>query len=256
MATIKKGSPKKTKRPAKKQGRPAVLYKRVSTAEQAEEGVSLKMQESRGKRHATLQGWQLLSVESDPARSGRTTNRRPGLERALQQVCEHRGVLIVYSLSRMARSVRDAFAIVDRLRESGADLVSLTEPIDTTSPMGKAFFGILAVLAELESDLTSERVRAAMEHKRRERKRWFGGRIPYGWRMSADGSHVVQVRSEQANIAKMRRWRKAGKGFGWIAQRLQRAGAKTKQGKKSWGRMTIRRILLIDERLQKLKRHG
>ena len=57
-------------------------------------------------------------------------------------------------------------AIAERLEKAGADLVSLTEKIDTTSAAGKMVFRMLAVMAEFERDLVSERTRAAMSHKK------------------------------------------------------------------------------------------
>lgn len=78
-------------------------------------------------------------------------------------------MLVVYSLSRLARSTTDAIAISERLAKSGADLVSLSEWIDTTSASGKMVFRMLAVLAESERDLVSERTKTAMAHLRRKK---------------------------------------------------------------------------------------
>ena len=138
----------------------AIGYTRVSTAEQAKEGLSLGVQEQRIQLHCQAHGWEFLALHSDPGRSGRKLAGRPGLETALNDVSECHGVLVVYSLSRLARSVIDAHQIARRLEEAGADLASVTEPIDTSTAMGRAFFGLLAIFAQLESDQTSERVAA------------------------------------------------------------------------------------------------
>ena len=63
---------------------------------------------------------------------------------ALDQTCDCGGVLVVYSLSRLARSTRDAIEITERLEQSGADLVSITERIDTTTGIGRFFFTAIA----------------------------------------------------------------------------------------------------------------
>jgi DNA invertase Pin-like site-specific DNA recombinase len=68
----------------------------------------------------------------------------------LAAACERKAALIVYSLSRLARSTKDAIAISERLAKNGADLVSLSERIDTTTAAGKIVFRMLAVLAEFE----------------------------------------------------------------------------------------------------------
>ncbi|MCH7872780.1 MAG: recombinase family protein [Planctomycetes bacterium] len=65
--------------------------------------------------------------------------------------------LVVYSLSRLARSTRDAIEIAERLDRAGADLVSLTERLDTTSAAGKMLFRMLAVLAEIRTMRTAGR---------------------------------------------------------------------------------------------------
>lgn len=72
---------------------------------------------------------------------------------------------MVYSLSRLARSTKDAIGIAERLDKAGADLVSLSERIDTTSAAGKMGFRMLAVLEEFERNLVSERTTAALTHK-------------------------------------------------------------------------------------------
>jgi site-specific DNA recombinase len=117
------------------------IYLRVSTAGQVTEGVSLEAQEARARRWA---------------------ENRPGLQAALTEVCRTKGALVVYSLSRLARSTKDAISIAERLERAGADLVSLSEKIDTTSAAGKMLFRMLAVLAEFERDLISERTWGAM----------------------------------------------------------------------------------------------
>lgn len=243
----------KHRKAARAPARAAVIYTRVSSRGQLA-GVSLPTQLARAKARAKSTHLAILACESDPARSGRTMARRPGLERAIAAACEARGVLLVYSVSRVGRSVRDLYQISERLREHGADLVSVTEPIDTTSPMGKAFFGILAVLAELESDLIGERVRASLEYCRQQRKRWWGKHAPYGWALSH--GNVVQVPAEQAVIRKMRAWRRLGWSFGDIANHLTQQKVPTKRRTRIWQRMTVYRILRNDERLLREKRKG
>src|SRR5690349_10651862 len=112
----------------------ATIYVRVSTTIQALEGVSLDAQEAKARAWAITNGYGVGDVFSDAGISGKRAANRPGLQSALRQVCAARGnVLVVYSLSRLARSTKDAISIAERLDKAGADLVSLTERIDTTS---------------------------------------------------------------------------------------------------------------------------
>ena len=121
----------------------------MSTGGQATEGVSLEAQMAKAQAWAAANGYEVGGIYSDAGISGKRTANRPGLQDALREVCAERGnVLIVYSLSRLARSTKDAIAIAERIEKAGADLVSLTERIDTTSAAGKMVFRMLAVLAE------------------------------------------------------------------------------------------------------------
>ena len=89
-----------------------------------------------------------------------TTNARPGLDQALAAV---RGdTLVVPKLDRLARSVPDARAIADRLRERGVKLALGRALYDPSDPMGKMFFNILATFAEFEADLIRLRTREGM----------------------------------------------------------------------------------------------
>src|SRR4051812_9422716 len=115
----------------------AVGYCRVSTEDQAVEGVSLEAQAARIRAWCAANGVELAGSYTDAGLSGKRADNRVALQMALEVVCQARGVLVVYSLSRLARSTRDTLAIADRLERAGADLVSLSEKIDTTSAAGK-----------------------------------------------------------------------------------------------------------------------
>ena len=89
------------------------------------------------------------------------TRARPGLDQALAAVREG-DTLVVPKLDRLARSVPDARAIADRLRERGVKLALGRTLYDPDDPMGKLFFNILATFAEFEADLIRMRTREGM----------------------------------------------------------------------------------------------
>jgi DNA invertase Pin-like site-specific DNA recombinase len=226
----------------------AVLYTRVSTTKQAEEGISLEAQEARLRAWAAGQGLEVAACYVDAGLSGGRADNRPGLQAALDTVCKRRGVLVVYSLSRVARSTRDALAIAERLEKAGADLVSLSESIDTTSAAGKMVFRMLAVLAEFERDLISERTSSAMDHLRRQGRK-VSGNIPFGFD-EAEGGRLVANDREQVVLSRIRSLRDAGASLRAIAAALAEAGTPTKSGLLTWTPATIRGVLLRDERLR------
>lgn len=223
-------------------------YCRVSTADQASEGVSLDAQRDRIGLWCAMRGAALdpADLHVDAGISGKRSDNRPGLGAALDAACRPGGVLVVYSLSRLARSVRDTLAIAERLEAAGADLVSLSEQLDTTTASGKMLFRLLAVLAEFERDLISERTRGALAHKRARGERI--GQVPYGSRLDSDG---VTLRADEAEVrvlATIRGWKAAGLTPRAIALRLTADGVATKNGGPSWAHTTVDRILKREAR--------
>ncbi len=158
--------------------------------------------------------------------------------------CKVRGTaMVVYSLSRLARSTKDAIAIAERLDRAGADLVSLSERIDTTSAAGKMVFRMLAVLAEFERDLVSERTTAALAVKRRNGQR-ISGRIPFGHDLADDGVTLIPNEAEQTVIQEMQAMRSDGMSLERIADTLTRRKVPTKTGRSSrWGHRSVASIL-------------
>ncbi len=98
----------------------AIGYVRVSTEGQAEDGVSLAAQRAKIEAWAKLHDEAELLVFEDAGLSGSSLTQRVGLQEALRAACERKGTLVVYSLSRLARSTRDTLTISDRLAKAGA----------------------------------------------------------------------------------------------------------------------------------------
>ena len=220
----------------------AIGYTRVSTVDQATEGASLDAQKARIREWAEANGYRLVAIHSDAGLSGKRADNRPGLQKALNTACRTRGAaLVAYSLSRLARSTRDAIAIADRLTKARADLVSLSESIDTTTAAGKMVFRMLAVLAEFERDLVSDRTTAAMQHKRRKGER-VSRFAPYGHDFTADDRLVENV-AEQTVIADIRDMRARQVPIARIARGLSERKIPTKNGAACWSRQMVYRIL-------------
>ena len=216
-------------------------YVRVSTEAQATEGVSLEAQTARIQSWCANEGYELVEVMVDAGISGKKSNNRPGLLRALNAVCDANGALVVYSLSRMARSTIDAITISQRLDKANADLVSLTEKIDTTSAAGKMIFRLLALLAEFERDVISERTATALNLLRKNNQR-ISGKIPFGHDLAPDGKTLISNPGEQATLIRIRQLHAAGTSLRGIAATLTADGVLSKAGK-PWGASSIQAIL-------------
>lgn len=149
----------------------AALYLRASTAKRTQtvDGEEFRqrpeIQEERLRHLCEQRGWRVAAVYCDRA-SGRK-EARPELQRLMEDA--RRGlfaVVAVAAFDRFARSVKHLVMALDEFRALGVQFVSLREAIDTSTPMGKAMFTIIAAMAELESALISERTAAAMEYAR------------------------------------------------------------------------------------------
>ena len=235
--------------------RRAVGDSRVSTETQSREGVSLNVQQERIRAWATANDYELGEVYVDAGISGSRADNRPGLQAALKDACNDGSALVVYSLSRLARSTKDAISIAEKLDTAHADLVSLTERIDTTSATGKLVFRILAVLSEFERDLISERTSTALAHKRAQGER-ISRYLPYGWDLAADGVNLVENSAEQEVASWIRDCRQSGWPLRAIAAELNNRGIPAKQGGR-WNHQSILGVLQgADRKLVSLRQRG
>ncbi len=216
----------------------AIGYIRVSTLEQAAEGVSLDTQRAKIAAWADLNGYTLAAIYEDAGLSG-ADDDRPGLAAALAAV-RPGDTLVAYSLTRLSRSTRTTLTIAEQLERSGADLVSLSERIDTTSAAGKMVFRLLAVLAEFERDQIAERTRAALAWKRQQNQRV--GQVRWGYQLADDGVHEEPNADEQATIAAAKAMRDGGTSLRRIGARLAEQGYRSRTGR-PWHPEQIKMLL-------------
>lgn len=207
-------------------------YVRVSTEEQAREGLSLEGQEAKIRGYASVHDLELVEIVRDEGYSGKSL-KRPGLSGLLKRIAgEEREALIVWKLDRLTRSTRDLLHLVeDVFKESGTRFLSISEQIDTESATGRFFLTIMGAMAQMERELVGERTKLALSAKR-EKGEYTGG-IPYGWRM--EGKVLVREEREQEQIAKMRSWRKQGLSYKEIAYWLNEEGVHSKREGAKWG---------------------
>ena len=215
----------------------AIGYIRVSTDKQASEGVSLEAQTAKIRAWADLNEYELVAIHSDEGLSGSGVAKRPALQQALKAATKGTA-LVVYSLSRLSRSVEDTLRISRDLDKVGADLVSLSEKIDTTGAAGRMIFNMLAVLAQFERDQIAERTQAALQHKKATGKVYSP--LPYGF--EAMNGALVQVAAEADVVAEIVEARAAGRTLQQSADSLNRRGIPTKKGRE-WAPATIHYLI-------------
>lgn len=141
------------------------IYVRVSTEEQAKEGLSIDAQIDKCKSFCNARDWKIFKIYRDAGYSAGSMNR-PALELLLRDAQEKRfDIILVYKIDRFSRKLRDLIMVLDDLKEKDINFTSVTEQIDTTSAMGEAFFQIIGVFAQLERGMVKERVELAFDRK-------------------------------------------------------------------------------------------
>lgn len=222
----------------------AIAYIRVSTDEQAAEGVSLAAQQERVQAYCVAAGLQLAEVIREEGVSGKVElSRRPQGARLAKAMKKHGAThIITLKLDRLFRNTRDALGSVDKWDKAGIGLHIVDmggQAISTNSAVGRMFLTMLAGFAQFERDLTSERTRVAMAHKRM--KQEFVGTVPYGF--TCEGGQLVPDATEQALVARIFMLReKMGLTLQAIADILTEDGAPTKRGGR-WYPSTVKSIL-------------
>jgi site-specific DNA recombinase len=231
----------------------AVGYVRVSTAEQAKKGISIKNQKLRIRRYAEDNDLLINEICEDVGISGSKIENRPGLKELMDIINAKKAEAVVsYKLDRLFRNASDAINTLNWLKKKRVAFHSITEKIDTTTPLGKFFVGITALYAEMERDVLSERIRDNLKMKKLRGEK-TGGHVPYGYDsyikeyVKRDYKTVPlyalkENKQEQRRIRKMKKLRNQGLSYRAISDELNRLRYKTKTGKK-WTAMTIKRTI-------------
>ena len=231
-------------------------YVRVSTDEQASEGVSLDAQSERVRAYCGLYGLDLVDLVSDPGESGKSL-KRPGLTRALAYLdAGQADGLVIAKLDRLTRSVADLATLLARHFGDGCThhLFSVADSIDTRTAAGRLVLNVLTTVAQWERETICERTRDALRHKRARGERTGG--VPFGFDLDPAGPRNKKGRliglipnpAEQTAIGWIQSWSAQGLGPRAIAARLTHEMIRTKAGNRKWGHSAVSKILKRAER--------
>jgi site-specific DNA recombinase len=146
----------------------AIGYSRVSTEEQASEGLSISAQSAKIRGYADLHDIELIDVVIDAGVSGKNL-KRPGLAKCLELLLSGEAdVLIIFKLDRLTRSLDDWRYLINNVfgENSKNSLMSVSDEINTKTANGKFFLNLMVTVAEWERETISDRTKVVMAHKK------------------------------------------------------------------------------------------
>ncbi len=224
---------------------PAIAYVRVSTDEQAAEGVSLDAQVASVRAYALLRGLELVDVVVDAGVSaGKPLAERVGGAVVLEAVKRRKvRTVVAVKLDRVFRNAGDCLTTTEEWDRVGVALHLVDmggQAIDTSSAMGRFFLTVMAGAAEMERNLIRERTTSALAHKRSEGRRTSKD-APFGWRIGDDGDTLEHDAAEQRAIELIRELRAGGMSIRGIVQHLEDRGIAARGSR--WHKTTLERVL-------------
>ena len=207
--------------------KPVGIWIRVSTEDQAK-GESPEHHEERARAYAKSRGWEVRELYNLAGQSGKAVMQHPEAKRMMKDIERgHITGLVFSKLARLSRNRRELEDFSDYFRKHDADLISLSEAIDTSTAGGRMFFHLLGVFAQWEREEITERVNASVLTRAKLGKS-INGSAPYGYQWK-DRKLVIQP--EEAAIR-----RKAYELFlenrrkGQVARLLNAAGYRSRNG--------------------------
>lgn len=217
----------------------AAIYARTSSSK-PEFHYSINEQVSRCWDRCTENDWDVVYVFTDEAETGTDTDR-PEFQRMLKRARDGAfDIVVFWKLDRFCRSLTDLVKTEETLDEYGVALQSVTEYLDTSSPVGRFNFRNLASAAELESDLTSQRVKIGM-HGMAKEHRWPNNRPPIGYDLADD--QTLKINAKEAELVeRIYRMYLEYQSMPEVAHQLNEQGLETKRGK-AWSRWSVRKVL-------------
>jgi DNA invertase Pin-like site-specific DNA recombinase len=218
----------------------SVIYIRVSTMQQSINGYSLETQESELKKYAELKQLKNVLVLADNT-SGKNIKDRKAFNKLIELIeADKVNNVLVYSLSRFARSLKDTITVIELLNKHNVNFISLSENIDLSTSAGRFFINILASLSQMERENISEKTKQVLQQMKSNGKRV--GKLPFGYDCNKQG-YLIRNKTEYYTIQLCHRLRNDGYTYQAIADELIKRGRKNKAGNVKWNKGMVYKLL-------------
>ncbi len=196
------------------------LYTRVSTEAQAEEGYSIEAQKKLLEAFCISKEIQNFKFYTDAGYSGSNLDR-PAINELIGEIKAGRVQSVaVYKLDRLSRSQKDTlFLIEDVFNPNGVGFISLSENMDTSTPIGRAMLGIMSAFAQLERETIKMRTRMGMKERVKSGLWMGGGKIPFGYDYDKNSGKLIK-NADSETVKKIYEMYLDGKSPAFIANAL------------------------------------
>ena len=202
-------------------------YIRVSTKLQSEKGNSLKLQKSKIKDYCKLNDFNLIEIYEDKGISGMSIDKRDGYKEMVNYLTNNDiDGIVVWSLSRLGRKMKDVVEFMDYLKTNDIRFFSIKENLSNDDKIGSLIMNILGSINEFEVEVIRERIKDVKRNKKSNGEVY--GRLQYGW--DNVGGKLIKNESEFRIIKRVKNLRSRGYSWRKICNRLNNDNISSKDG--------------------------